>query len=82
MPDTNPCVLIIDDDCEFRESVERLLRSVDLDTRQFSSVADFFKAELPDRPICLVVDVRMPGKAASNCSANSSAPTGNSRSSS
>jgi RNA polymerase sigma factor (sigma-70 family) len=62
MPDTNPCVLVIDDDPEFRESVGRLLRSVALDTRQFSSVADFFKAELPDRPTCLVVDVRMPGQ--------------------
>src|SRR5262245_38918723 len=62
MLETNPCVLIVDDDCEFRESVERLLRSIDLDTRQFSSVADFLKAELPDRPICLVVDVRMPGQ--------------------
>ena len=62
MRDTNPCVLVIDDDPEFRESVGRLLRSVALDTRQFSSVADFFKAELPDRPTCLVVDVRMPGQ--------------------
>jgi len=62
MRDTNPYVLVIDDDPEFRESVERLLRSVALDTRQFSSVADFFMAELPDRPTCLVVDVRMPGR--------------------
>jgi FixJ family two-component response regulator len=62
MRDTNPFVLIIDDDPEFRDSVGRLLRSVGLDTRQFSSVSDFFKAELPDRPTCLVVDVRMPGR--------------------
>jgi FixJ family two-component response regulator len=62
MRDTNPCVLIVDDDPEFRDSVGRLLRSVGLDARQFSSVPDFFKAELPDRPTCLVVDVRMPGR--------------------
>ena len=62
MRDTSPCVLIVDDDPEFRNSVGRLLRSVGLDTRQFSSVPDFFKTELPDRPICLVVDVRMPGR--------------------
>jgi FixJ family two-component response regulator len=55
--------LIIDDDAEFRESVGRLLRSVGLATRQFSSVSDFFKGgELPDRPTCLVVDIRMPGQ--------------------
>ena len=62
MNDSNPCVLIIDDDPEFRDSVVRLLRSVGRDTQEFSCVADFFEAELPDRPICLVVDVRMPGK--------------------
>jgi FixJ family two-component response regulator len=61
MVDTNPCVLIVDDDADFRQSVGRLLRSVGLDSRQFSSVPDFFKAELPDCPTCLVVDVRMPG---------------------
>jgi FixJ family two-component response regulator len=60
--DTSPCVLIVDDDHEFRDSVGRLLRSVGLETRQFSSVPDFFKAELPDCPTCLVVDVRMPGR--------------------
>ena len=60
--DTSPCVLIVDDDHEFRDSVGRLLRSVGLETRQFTSVPDFFKAELPDCPTCLVVDVRMPGR--------------------
>jgi FixJ family two-component response regulator len=61
MADTNPCVLIVDDDGDFRQSVGRLLRSVGLESREFSSVPDFFKAELPDCPTCLVVDVRMPG---------------------
>ena len=54
MRDTNPSVLIIDDDPEFRDLVGRLLRSVGLHTQQFSSVSDFFKAEPPDRPTCLV----------------------------
>jgi FixJ family two-component response regulator len=61
MPDANPSVLIIDDDHEFRDSVARLLRTVGLDSQQFSSVADFFKAALPDSPTCLVLDVRLPG---------------------
>jgi FixJ family two-component response regulator len=61
MPDANPSVLIVDDDPEFRDSVARLLRTVGLDTQQFSSVADFFKAVLPDCPTCLVLDVRLPG---------------------
>jgi FixJ family two-component response regulator len=62
MPDAKPSVLVVDDDPEFRDSVARLLRSVDLETRHFSSVADFLKANLPDGPTCLVLDVRLPGQ--------------------
>jgi FixJ family two-component response regulator len=62
MPDANPSVLIIDDDPEFRDSVGRLLRSVGLNTQQFSSVSDFLKSHLSDGPTCLVLDVRMPGR--------------------
>src|ERR1700737_785349 len=62
MRDASPSVVIIDDDPEFRDSVGRLLRSVGLDTQQFSSVADFFKADPSDGPTCLVLDVRMPGR--------------------
>ena len=62
MRDTNPSVLIIDDDPEFCDSVERLLRTVGLDAQHFSSVAEFFNADLhTDGPICLVLDVRLPG---------------------
>jgi FixJ family two-component response regulator len=60
MPDAKPSVLIIDDDPEFRDSVVRLLRSVGLQTRQFSSVADFLNADISDGPACLVLDIRMP----------------------
>jgi FixJ family two-component response regulator len=62
MGDANPSVLIIDDDPEFRDSVGRLLRSVGLNTQQFSSVSDFINASLPEGPTCLVLDIRMPGR--------------------
>ena len=62
MPEANARVLIIDDDPEFRDSVGRLLRSVGLDSQQFSSVSDFLKADPSDRPTCLVLDVRLPGR--------------------
>ncbi|MBV9559216.1 MAG: response regulator transcription factor [Bradyrhizobium sp.] len=62
MPDAKPSVLVVDDDPEFRDSVARLLRSVDLETSHFSSVADFLKAKLPEGPTCLVLDVRLPGQ--------------------
>jgi len=62
MGDANPSVLVIDDDPEFRDSVARLLRTVGLHTRQFSSVHDFLKADLPESATCLLLDVRMPGR--------------------
>jgi FixJ family two-component response regulator len=63
MRDTNPSVLIIDDDPEFRDSVGGLLRTVGLDAQQFSSVSEFFNADpTPNGPTCLVVDVRLPGR--------------------
>src|SRR5262250_3249534 len=62
MGEANPSVLIVDDDPEFRDSVVRLLRTIGLETRQFSSVPDFLKADLADGPACLVLDVRLPGK--------------------
>jgi FixJ family two-component response regulator len=61
MRDAHPSVSIVDDDAEFRDSVERLLRSVGLHARQFSSVSDFLKSNASDGPTCLVLDIRMPG---------------------
>ena len=62
MGDANPSVLVIDDDPEFRDSVARLLRTIRLETRQFSCVSDFLKSDPPGGPTCLVLDVRMPGR--------------------
>ena len=62
MGNAGPSVLLIDDDPEFRDSVARLLRTVGLHTREFSSVPDFLKADPPEGPTCLILDVRMPGR--------------------
>jgi len=62
VPDSSDCVVVIDDDPEFRESIGRLLRSVGLQSRLFASIADFVAAEPPDSPTCLVLDVRLPGR--------------------
>jgi len=61
-PDSNTCVVVVDDDPEFRESLGRLLRSVGLHPRLFASIADFLGSEPPDSPTCLVLDVRLPGR--------------------
>ncbi|TPK92359.1 response regulator transcription factor [Mesorhizobium sp. B2-4-12] len=62
MSDANSRVLVIDDDPDLRASVGRLLRSVGIDFQLFASISDFLGAELPDVPICLVLDIRMPGQ--------------------
>ena len=62
MSDAKPTVLIIDDDDALRDSVGRLLRSIDLDAQLFASVSDFLGSDLPNGPACLVLDVRLPGK--------------------
>ena len=61
MPESDPTVLVIDDDPEFRESIGQVLRSVGLNPRLFASVPDFLKSSRPDGPTCLVLDVRLPG---------------------
>ena len=55
-------MIVIDDDQDIREGLDSLLSSVGFQVALFGSVADFLKAELPDGPICLVSDVRMPGQ--------------------
>lgn len=62
MPDSSGCVVVIDDDPGFLESLGRLLRSAGLHPRLFTSIADFVASEPPDTPTCLVLDVRMPGR--------------------
>src|SRR5215216_2142553 len=62
MSDAKPTVLIIDDDVELRNSLERLLRSMGLDAQLFASVSDFLQFCRPNGPACLVLDVRLPGQ--------------------
>lgn len=56
-----PLVLIVDDDEEIRFALEELLQSVGIDARCFGSTQELLHAALPDRPGCLILDVRMPG---------------------
>jgi FixJ family two-component response regulator len=61
-PESDACVIVIDDDAEFRESMGRLLRSVGLAHRLFASIADFLGSRPPEKSTCLVLDVRLPGR--------------------
>lgn len=58
----NPSVVIIEDDVDVRESLRGLFHSMGLDVEPFASVREFVDAKRRDRPGCLVLDVRLPGK--------------------
>lgn len=55
-------VAVIDDDPDIREALRGLLRSVGLRVELFGSVQEFLAAARLDRPGCLVLDVRLPGR--------------------
>ena len=55
-------VVVIDDDPDIREALRGLLRSVGLGVELFSSVQEFLAAFQRERPGCLVLDVRLPGR--------------------
>jgi FixJ family two-component response regulator len=61
LDESRPVVLIVDDDSAIRESLAELLTSVGIDSMCFASTGEFLNAALPDRPGCLILDVRMPG---------------------
>src|SRR5215470_18507764 len=54
-------VHVVDDDKAVRESLGDLLRSMDYQVTLHGSASEFLKAELPDAPACLILDIRMPG---------------------
>jgi FixJ family two-component response regulator len=60
-PADRPIVFVIDDDESVRRSLERLLRSVGLDVQTFGTAREFLVQGLPDRPSCVVLDLRLPG---------------------
>jgi RNA polymerase sigma factor (sigma-70 family) len=56
-----PTVFIVDDDRGLCEALTYLLESVHLNCESYSSTHEFLDAYDPQRPGCLVLDVRMPG---------------------
>ena len=54
-------VHIIDDDASIRDVVGELLSTVSVDSRKYASLRQFFSADRPDVPGCIVLDVRLPG---------------------
>ncbi|MCB1829947.1 MAG: response regulator transcription factor [Chromatiaceae bacterium] len=54
-------VFIVDDDQEVRHALQLLMESVGLQVECFESAQSYLDQFNPDKPGCLVLDVRMPG---------------------
>jgi FixJ family two-component response regulator len=52
---------IVDDDASVRRSLKRLFGSAGCSAESFASAEDYLRREAFEGPVCLVLDVRMPG---------------------
>jgi FixJ family two-component response regulator len=57
-----PTIVVIDDDASMRRALENLLKSVGFAVELFASPQEFQQSGRPDRPGCIVLDVRFPGR--------------------
>lgn len=64
-PQNTPCdlAIVIEDDASIRDGLARLFRSVNLESRQYGSIAEFQRDPPPPSggACCFVLDVRLPG---------------------
>jgi RNA polymerase sigma factor (sigma-70 family) len=58
---SDPVVFVIDDDPSVRSSLEFLISTVGLEVESFDSAESFLQRKAPERPSCLVLDVRLRG---------------------
>jgi FixJ family two-component response regulator len=55
-------VYVVDDDASVRRALARLISAAGLNVETFASARAFLEKPPPDRPGCLVLDVRLPGE--------------------
>ena len=61
MSESQPVVLVVDDDISVRESLELLLRNESLDVETFVSAQQFLDCPPKAVPSCLLLDISLPG---------------------
>ena len=54
-------VVVVDDDAPFRRALQRLLQAVGYRVEALASATEFLERDRPDGPVCLVLDLAMPG---------------------
>ena len=57
-----PAIVVIDDDPSMRKALDNLFKSVGFDVELYAAPQDFLQSGRPDRPGCIVLDVRFPGR--------------------
>jgi FixJ family two-component response regulator len=57
-----PRIVVIDDDASMRKALDNLLKSVGFEVELFASPQEFLQSGRPDRPGCIVLDIRFPGR--------------------
>jgi len=58
---TTPLIHVVDDDPSMRAALLRLLDAAGFEARGYASTGEFLLQPLPDRPGCLLLDLRLPG---------------------
>jgi FixJ family two-component response regulator len=58
---TAPLIHVVDDDQSMRTALLRLLDAAGFEARGYASTGDFLLHPPPDRPGCVLLDIRMPG---------------------
>jgi FixJ family two-component response regulator len=61
MSEARPLVLVLDDDASVRTALRRLLIAAGWAADSFASLGEMLQCADPDRPGCLLMDVRLPG---------------------
>lgn len=60
MTESSATVFVVEDEKLVRRALERLIRTAGFTVQTFASAQDFLRADRPDAPGCLVLDVRLP----------------------
>jgi FixJ family two-component response regulator len=55
-----PLIHVLDDDAWICEALVSLFDSIKLETRTYATARDFLTSKLPDKPGCVVLDIRLP----------------------
>jgi len=61
MKPSDAIVFVVDDDQSVRTALRRLIGSAGFDVVTFASAQKFLDYEHPDKPSCVVLDIRLPG---------------------